>query len=441
MADPKHRFVESPKRSRQSSQSVKTLLHGCWSQEEFAELCALQTTPLKNQWLKLAEHFKRTPSQVRSKWRYENEVDCKTARSARGKSSKLIVKGKWSPADEVTLAALQDKPDFKNKWTKLGKILNRTAEQVRKKVIGIIEKEFQMRYKSERSNEFEASNSTPETECSSLEGTGRSSSTTLHAKTSGSPKTSERNEERVKGRVASANISAALEPDDQLISISEDSDANEDEVDELSTECFGIPFKYETLFCLWHNNLLNGDVITVYFKLLQERHSKDRKYRSCIAMDTFFWTQLTQGGKAYCFENVAHWHDAESLFKVELILIPVHVNGNHWCLGYVDLYRKQVRYLDSFGRINDTFEQNIMRFLKDKWDASGKPDVFPFACMNEGNYHVNIPKQSNEYDCGVFVCKFAECLTRDEGFEFDQRDMEKARFNILCRILLRSLDH
>ena len=123
MADPKHRFVESPKRSRQSSQSVKTLLHGCWSQDEFAELFALQTTPLKNQWLKIVEHFKRTPSQVRSKWRHENELDCKTAR---GKSSELIVEGKWSPADEVTLAALQHKPDFKNKWTKLGKILRRT---------------------------------------------------------------------------------------------------------------------------------------------------------------------------------------------------------------------------------------------------------------------------------------------------------------------------
>lgn len=120
---------------------------GGWSQKNFARLCAIETTPLKNQRNKPAKLLKRTAKQVR------NKMTC----------SGLTLKGKWSPADEEKLWALLNRPTFKNEWTKLGKIFNRTAEQVRQKVTGLTRKQRQTRSKPEIS--------TQESYCSTLEET------------------------------------------------------------------------------------------------------------------------------------------------------------------------------------------------------------------------------------------------------------------------------
>ena len=40
---------------------------------------------------------------------------------------------------------------------------------------------------------------------------------------------------------------------------------------------------------------------------------------------------------------------------------------------------------------------------------------------------VDIPKQRNGSDCGVFMCQFADCISRDKVFEFDQKDMQYFR--------------
>ena len=35
----------------------------------------------------------------------------------------------------------------------------------------------------------------------------------------------------------------------------------------------------------------------------------------------------------------------------------------------------------------------------------------------------DIPRQSNGYDCGVFVCMYAECYSRQAKFNFCEKDM------------------
>jgi hypothetical protein len=40
------------------------------------------------------------------------------------------------------------------------------------------------------------------------------------------------------------------------------------------------------------------------------------------------------------------------------------------------------------------------------------------------------PKQSNYSDCGVFLCKFMDYITRERKFDFSQKDMEYFRILI-----------
>ena len=44
------------------------------------------------------------------------------------------------------------------------------------------------------------------------------------------------------------------------------------------------------------------------------------------------------------------------------------------------------------------------------------------------------PKQNNSYDCGVFVCKFIDYISRDQNLDFTQDDI--SYFRILIGIEL-----
>lgn len=47
----------------------------------------------------------------------------------------------------------------------------------------------------------------------------------------------------------------------------------------------------------------------------------------------------------------------------------------------------------------------------------------------------NIPAQKKFTDCGVFVCAYAEHLSRKAGFRFSQDDMPKIRVQMMKEIV------
>ena len=51
----------------------------------------------------------------------------------------------------------------------------------------------------------------------------------------------------------------------------------------------------------------------------------------------------------------------------------------------------------------------------------------------------NIPKQSNAYDCGIFVCEYAENISRKADFNFSQNDTYLIRERIKTEIMLGTL--
>ena len=81
---------------------------------------------------------------------------------------------------------------------------------------------------------------------------------------------------------------------------------------------------------------------------------------------------------------------------------------------------------------NDSkYLQALLRYLKDE----AKKISFDF---NEKDWTLfvddAIPKQDNGYDCGVFVCMFADFLTDNLPFAFSQADMDLFRKKIFVSI-------
>ena len=50
-----------------------------------------------------------------------------------------------------------------------------------------------------------------------------------------------------------------------------------------------------------------------------------------------------------------------------------------------------------------------------------------------------IPKQTNGFDCGIFVCEYAEHISRKADFNFSQNDTYVIRERIKTEIMLGTL--
>ena len=99
------------------------------------------------------------------------------------------------------------------------------------------------------------------------------------------------------------------------------------------------------------------------------------------------------------------------LFSYRRVFVPVHVHGNHWCLGCLNVEARRIEYYDSLGGSNDTFFHTMRQYLSDEW-AAHHPQQPPLQ-LSDWTTHCpkHIPRQDNGSDCGVFTLKFADYLS------------------------------
>ncbi|XP_073236946.1 sentrin-specific protease-like [Porites lutea] len=147
-----------------------------------------------------------------------------------------------------------------------------------------------------------------------------------------------------------------------------------------------------------------------------------------LCMNTFFYKKLSTCGAKW----LAKWTKKINIFEYDKIFIPVHLPG-HWVLGVVDFGSKVISYWDSMkSSANCAFYENLRSFLKEESVKRGR------TFLEEqwlDQYPQDIPKQDNAYDCGMFVCMFAEFLSRGDLPTFKQDDMPSMRRKVHDQIL------
>ena len=173
---------------------------------------------------------------------------------------------------------------------------------------------------------------------------------------------------------------------------------------------------------------LNDEIINFYMNMLVERNNNNNNNEAPIhAFSTFFYPKLVKEGH----RGVKGWSKKFNLFAFHRILIPVHL-GNHWCLAVIDMKKKKITYYDSKGASNN----KCLQALKQYMIAESQTKNINF---NESEWTLlnkkDIPQQMNNFDCGVFACKFAEYITRDEQFSFSQDHMEYFRQRMVYEIM------
>ncbi|KAM8718495.1 hypothetical protein ACLKA7_001665 [Drosophila subpalustris] len=174
---------------------------------------------------------------------------------------------------------------------------------------------------------------------------------------------------------------------------------------------------------------LNDEIINFYMNLITERSQiKEGKLPSVYAMNTFFIPRLLQNGHS----AVKRWTRRVDLFSKDIIPVPVHVGGVHWCMAIIHMKNKTIRYYDSMGKPNQMVLSALETYLREEsLDKRKLPfDTSDFKIENVQD----VPQQTNGSDCGVFSCMFAEYITRNKPLNFSQEHMEYFRKKMVLEI-------
>ena len=190
----------------------------------------------------------------------------------------------------------------------------------------------------------------------------------------------------------------------------------------------------EACKCRW----LDDIIVDRYLKLLMQRSEATTALPSVLCLTTFFYSNLMNKDKDRASPP---WMSRIRLFDRDMIMIPmlttITTHGkkvNHWCLSTVDFRRKEIKYYDPYhGESSPTFMSRLWSYL-DKASQQQRGHPLNFEQWTATTPQSN-PTQTNNFDCGVFMCVTAEYLSRDADLSFTQGDMGYYRQSISHQIL------
>lgn len=203
--------------------------------------------------------------------------------------------------------------------------------------------------------------------------------------------------------------------------------------DEVLSEAFRLTITRKDIQTLNHLNWLNDEIINFYMNMLMER-SKEKGFPSVHAFNTFFFTKLKTAG----YQAVKRWTKKVDVFSVDILLVPIHL-GVHWCLAVVDFRKKSITYYDSMGGINNEACRILLQYLKQESVDKKRKELDTNGWQLFNKKSQEIPQQMNGSDCGMFACKYADCITKDRPINFTQQHMPYFRKRMVWEILHRKL--
>ncbi|XP_040468370.1 sentrin-specific protease 2 [Falco naumanni] len=203
--------------------------------------------------------------------------------------------------------------------------------------------------------------------------------------------------------------------------------------DEIMSSAFKLKVTREDIHTLKHLHWLNDEVINFYMTLLMERNKKEG-YPAVHAFSTFFYPKLISGG----YKAVRRWTRAVDLFKQDLILVPIHLRV-HWALVVIDVRKKTIRYFDSMAQKGDTICERLFQYLQEESREKRNLELTfsEWTLYSMGSHE--IPQQLNGSDCGVFMCQYADCISRDKPITFTQDNMPYFRKKMVWEIIHQQL--
>ncbi|KAM4770044.1 sentrin-specific protease 2 isoform 5-T5 [Cyanocitta cristata] len=205
------------------------------------------------------------------------------------------------------------------------------------------------------------------------------------------------------------------------------------EPEDVLSRAFKLAVTREDICTLQPLGWLNDSIMNFYMNLLVER-SKKEGYPAVYAFSTFFYSKLSSTSH----KGVKKWTKGVDIFKHDVILVPIHVRI-HWTLLVVDLREKAIKYFDSLGQKGDHICKTVLKYLEEESKEKRNIELTASEWTLRSLGAEEIPQQSNGSDCGVFVCKFADFISRDKPIIFTPEHMPYFRRKMVWEIIHQQL--
>ena len=156
---------------------------------------------------------------------------------------------------------------------------------------------------------------------------------------------------------------------------------------------------------------INDNIINAYLSLIQNN------FKNYHYFFNNFYIKLSNNYRNYNFDGVKRYTKNVNLLEKEKIFFPININGNHWILSYIDVKNNLFYCLDpKYGEkyISEIY-YNINLWYKDITKTNNDLII----------KDIKFPKQSNSYDCGVFVLAFIFFLSTNRNIDYLIEDYMK----------------
>ncbi|KAG6742254.1 hypothetical protein POTOM_055544 [Populus tomentosa] len=173
---------------------------------------------------------------------------------------------------------------------------------------------------------------------------------------------------------------------------------------------------------------VDDSVINAYFELLRKRWKEfPNLYMKNYSLPTWIMTFWLTG--KWTESKVLSYLNTEKIAGTSKLFIPVCLK-NHWILICVDIERRALLWLDSLSF--DHAEKDVIS----RWIIEHLMPKLGYDNAQEWQFlePVDLPRQTNEVDCGIFVMKYADCLALGDHFPFTQQDIPLFRHHIFLDI-------
>lgn len=176
------------------------------------------------------------------------------------------------------------------------------------------------------------------------------------------------------------------------------------------------------------NEWLSCNAMSIYMRLLQQRSERNKSKLRLMTLGTNFVKRV---------KNSADYKaSAVDTRNFDLLLFPIHVNGNHWIMAVIRITEKAIELYDSMDGAYELHHNGIFLALVDCMTESSESDLESFWSISS----VPCPQQGNSIDCGVFALTVAEHVSRNAALSFSQSEMPELREKIAADILRERVD-
>ncbi|XVF65670.1 hypothetical protein PTKIN_Ptkin09bG0268300 [Pterospermum kingtungense] len=198
-----------------------------------------------------------------------------------------------------------------------------------------------------------------------------------------------------------------------------------------------VDYKLRSLLIVPHDVETRADyyiddsIVNIFFKLLKKRSDQSPKaYVNHFSFDSQIATYLIQGSRSK--DELLSWFKNEKLDGAHKLFLPSCLSA-HWILFFADTKEQKFSWFDSnisTRMSNDVEKEAILSWFR---------FLLPFFGYNNAHewpfeLRTDIPVQHNLVDCGLFVMKYADCLTHGDFFPFTQKDMAHFRLRTFLDI-------